>query len=328
MQKETLELPPESTQNPFTSGEDFIKALNQDPNNPIFDSNVPYGDQVYLFYDALNKILPDGTRTPVVVLRDKKTGEKIEIDAGEFLEKIGEIALTSELSKRTDMGETPLFPSEKTTEVISDHYKELFKPLALDGDADSESQAEDDFSDLFEDNSDLDDPDKHEEMVRLAVQEARIDNKNQKFINEESKQDSIQVLERAVQADLGLNQIIREYTSEQNITDTGELVDAIRKDKELRLKIGIHAVKKLDEFISLHPNEVPARIMSTQTKNPDNGPWAGQNLKSKDYVALLYLSMLDGSFSRDMEQDQIDYKSGVPETGQHRYMARKLIGLI
>ncbi len=312
-------------QGQFENGAQLVRAVNDNPS--FLDSIAEINGQPVTLYDALNRIGSDG-RTPVVILEDTN-GERREYSADEFL-KIGHVALNPNTINDGDVANpSPTSNIEQPKQTIEGHYEKLFKPYEQNPDTDEKVPNEDDYSDLFRDNPNLDDPDKFEENSRLAVQEARIDNKNKKFINEESKKDSIQVLERAVQVDVDLNQIIKEYTQEHNITDSGELVDAIRKNKELRLKIGKHAIQKLDTFTSLYLNEVPDRIKSNQTKNPDNGPWAGQNIKSRDYVALLYLSMLDGSFSREMEQDQIDYQGGnIPKTGQHRYMARMLLGPI
>ena len=306
MQKEKLSPPAPS----------FIEFMDDHPE--LWDSQVSISDGTATLEDALNRKNEDGSRTSIVVLRQE--GKKIELPTEEFLalgEKVVDLFNTSS-SNNPD--------SNEGNESVTNHYQELFKPLSLG--KETEPENEDNYSDLFKDKPDLTDPDKFEEFSKQAVQDARVDvDSAQKYINEESKKDSVICLQSARKVDPKLNAIITRYELEHNLTKPDDIVDVIRLDPKLRLEIGLYFVDKLDKLIRLDAAKIPGRVISNNSKKPDSGLWAGVKLNSREYVILLALSKIDGSFSKKMVQDQIDSSvEKIPLTGHHRYTAELLLG--
>jgi|APMI01.1.fsa_nt_gi hypothetical protein len=106
----------------------------------------------------------------------------------------------------------------------------------------------------------------------------------------------------------------------------GEVVRLIRTDSELRVELGGRFLRLITEQKDLLPDRVQRR---GEEKTPNHLGYK-EKIKSTEYVALLMLSMLDGTFRSDIsKKDEVEFINGRQETvidkGQHRLAASNMI---
>jgi len=148
----------------------------------------------------------------------------------------------------------------------------------------------------------------------------REDKNSREYITDENLERAATVLQEFLAKDYVAAGIINKNLGAQKL-DGLDLVDRIREDADLRKALGIHFLDK----IQLNLSSMPERVIDDRSKGVEYKGYTPE-LKSREYAALLALSMLDGSFNYDQEQKvQPVNKIGIPEINQHRYAARFLL---
>lgn len=139
---------------------------------------------------------------------------------------------------------------------------------------------------------------------------------------EESKRDSFSALLRAVGVDEKLDALVKSLTPEGIKLDG--MVDLIRTDKTIRLRLAEYLSKKLDAVPLLRLPERVATNSSGNLKNPNSPGY--EKMTSREYATLLALAMIDGTFKNASAQyDKITTKDGYVTTGQHRAAAQLIL---
>lgn len=124
-----------------------------------------------------------------------------------------------------------------------------------------------------------------------------------------------------------LGEIITDYLAEHNQLKNVDTVQVIREDQNLRTLISEYLFTKLQVMIT----DMPERVRKNTNKTPGYpGYEAFGPLTSEEYVILLALSMLDGTFNYDSE-DAVNRTYSGPtyevKHGQHRTAAELLLGI-
>jgi|GEM_PF-4445742 len=126
-----------------------------------------------------------------------------------------------------------------------------------------------------------------------------------------------------------LEQIDAEHAGEQDYNRMLELVDKIRTDPETRYEAGVCLLGELNYLADSHRGllALPRRVIANTGKTPDKGPKPVAGMTSREYVALLGLQMIDGTFDADLSSsDPIEANDRNPDgLGQHRYAAAVLL---
>ncbi|MCB9819776.1 hypothetical protein H6796_00500 [Candidatus Nomurabacteria bacterium] len=121
-------------------------------------------------------------------------------------------------------------------------------------------------------------------------------------------------------SDPKIKEIIR--SSAGDLWREEEMQEVLRKNDTVRLELGLYL---LDKFESV--SYLPRRVMLDSEKNGNHAGYES-GLSSREYAALLALSMLDGSFNySSTRHDPINRRYGDVESGQHRYAAAQVLGL-
>lgn len=102
------------------------------------------------------------------------------------------------------------------------------------------------------------------------------------------------------------------------VSDPHQMAEALRTDKELRLAVGKELL--VEANIRAKAGELPYQLQHDSGKTPtiDGYP---EGLSSREYAALLALSMLDGTFKRELTGGDEPGLRG----GQHRTAAEQLL---
>lgn len=139
-------------------------------------------------------------------------------------------------------------------------------------------------------------------------------------VTEESIKDSRNALEKAI-GDSRLAGIINEYARSEDI------IDELRLNHPLRCAVVGYFQQKLNKIRESAPSSLPERTKwddPNKLKAPGFEGYPVDEMTSSEYVALLALSMIDGSFDHsraDTEQSSA-VDGGPPAFGQHRYTAK------
>lgn len=138
-------------------------------------------------------------------------------------------------------------------------------------------------------------------------------------VTEQSLQDADQMLQLAVKADPELRRILIDGTP--GVKTQPELAHALRTNQQLRTAVGEHILQRIDGMLNVMPNRI---FRNTEKTSAHKGYTAELKLTSREYAALLALSMLDGTFKESQTSKATDTYD--PQTdkgnGQHRYAAR------
>ena len=268
--------------------------------------------------DAVKKRNRDGSLEPVVVLRIE--GSILEVPAAEFLSK-GTYARNflefisehgKEVSEQTN-GE--LDNSEFETSPQEERLKTLFAPLKpLENNVQHPGY---DF--LF--NDDPADRKIFDEYSKAYEKTAAKNAEYKKFVTPETIADSQLKLRRALEIDGRLRAIISNYY-DLSKTSMLDIVDALRENPEVRLEVGTYLLSKVDSAVSRYSDIMPDRFIHNNQKNPDRSLVTVRNMRSREWVAILCLAKLDGSFNKDLELIGPEFDTnGKPILGQHRAAA-------
>lgn len=132
----------------------------------------------------------------------------------------------------------------------------------------------------------------------------------------------------AAEKDEALTSIIQSQAGQLDVSDPLKVVDALRLKPDFRLSMGSYLLEKVNNYAQIE-GAMPERIVRNQEKAPDRGGYHMPRMSSREYAALLALSMLDGTFDKNqiLESDPVEERDGVAVQGQHRAAALKVLGL-
>lgn len=125
-----------------------------------------------------------------------------------------------------------------------------------------------------------------------------------------------------------IKSIIDEYTPygvETGFDGFKKTINEIRKNHLLRCRLLKFFQKKLEVIRQLSPDDLPERVRYNDPDNRKhpNHPGYPDKMTSSEYAAVLALSMIDGSFNPELEEniESDRRKDGTPIYGQHREAA-------
>lgn len=108
-----------------------------------------------------------------------------------------------------------------------------------------------------------------------------------------------------------------------------ETINEIRKNHQLRCQLLKFFQKKLEVMRQLSPDDLPERVKHNDPGNlkHPNHPGYPDKMTSSEYAAVLALSMIDGSFNPELEEniESGRRKDGTPIYGQHREAAHVVL---
>lgn len=126
-------------------------------------------------------------------------------------------------------------------------------------------------------------------------------------------------------AGTNIKSIIDEYAPygvETGLDGFKKTINEIRKNHLLRCRLLEFFGRKLEVMRQLSPDDLPERVKHNDPGNlkHPNHPGCSDKMTSSEYAAVLALSMLDGSFSPELEEniESDRRKDGTPIYGQHR----------
>ena len=147
-----------------------------------------------------------------------------------------------------------------------------------------------------------------------------------KFVTKEAIADAENQLGRTLRSDHGIAEILQRHGMSEY--DLNAATTALREQNALRREVGVYLLEKLEKLAISAPGALPFRIRVNSQKSPGDVLASTNNtMRSREYAALLALSMLDGSFNHERaSSDQIEHgKDGEVILGQHRSAARMLL---
>ena len=138
-------------------------------------------------------------------------------------------------------------------------------------------------------------------------------------LSEDTVEEAMSILHEATQRDASVKRILEAHLGE--IESEQELLESLRSDLALRCELGRHFMEKIPNVAYL-PERVE-RNDPNNLKNPNHPGYTA--MTSHEYVAVLALSMIDGSFDTVKEDGIGRNEFGEVTYGQHRYAARQLL---
>lgn len=119
------------------------------------------------------------------------------------------------------------------------------------------------------------------------------------------------------------------YDVETGFDGFKKTINEIRKNHKLRCRLLEFFGRKLEVMRQLSPDDLPERVKHNDPGNlkHPNHPGYPDKMTSPEYAAVLALSMIDGSFDPDSEDDMESdtRKDGTPIYGQHREAAHVVL---
>lgn len=129
-----------------------------------------------------------------------------------------------------------------------------------------------------------------------------------------------------------IKSIIDEYAPygvETDFDGFKKTINEIRKNHELRCRLLEFFGRKLEVMRQLSPDDLSERVRYNDPDNLKHPNHLGypDKMTSSEYAAVLALSMIDGSFSPELEEniESDRRKDGTPIYGQHREAAWKIL---
>ena len=119
------------------------------------------------------------------------------------------------------------------------------------------------------------------------------------------------------------------YSVETDFDGFKKTINEIRKNHELRCRLLEFFQKKLEVIRQLSPDDLPERVRYNDPDNlkHPNHPGYPDKMTSSEYAVVLALSMIDGSFNLELEEniESGRRKDGTPIYGQHREAAHVVL---
>lgn len=148
-----------------------------------------------------------------------------------------------------------------------------------------------------------------------------------KFVSEATIKLSAEYLKRALETDSQLAGLIGSLKADFGLNDPVSVVNAIRTNPDMRLAVGKYMLDKINLFAKKHPDDLPDRVRCNGEKAPKGliAEYIKTRISSREYVALLCLAKLDGSFNGLMADDIEIGSDGNAIVGQHRIAADMIL---
>lgn len=119
-----------------------------------------------------------------------------------------------------------------------------------------------------------------------------------------------------------IKEIFKRY-KDDNHWHRSHMAELLRENDELRSELGFHLHNKLKETEYL-----PSRFYRPEIMKSPSHPGYESHMDSREYTVMLALSMLDGTFDYErVKNDPIVTHDNGEISGQHRYVALKILGL-
>lgn len=165
------------------------------------------------------------------------------------------------------------------------------------------------------------------ERVRAESQLTRGEQEQQKyydrFVTEENKQASREMLVESLKVNPEIGRVLRETGIDA--TSIGA-VDAIRENTDVRYEVAKYFAQKLDDMVLKDPQGFGWRVEDNMPNNLKEDPQTGKKMMSRDYVVSLVLKMFGGEYSERNADNLFDRdESGRVILGQHRDAARMIM---
>jgi hypothetical protein len=273
----------------------------------------------------------EGTNEPVVSLK-KVDGSSEEMPAGRFLELTGLVPSFEQflgekaVKEQQKQAEEDLQRHTQADRIKQGHERRLREYY--------EKRSAQLFTPLIRPTNELEHPgydhlfnqlgqDKYEAYSGAEKEARKEQERYDSFVTPQSRQHAEEELEEAMQRDSTLSDIITGWSKNAGITKRDVIIDAIRTDADLRLSIGKHFLEKVDDICRIRSDRMPECILRNGGKDPDHSLIkTGHGMTSREWVALLCVAKLDGSFSKTQEDPYVSFNDrGVATVGQHRFAA-------
>ena len=119
------------------------------------------------------------------------------------------------------------------------------------------------------------------------------------------------------------------YDVETGFDGFKKTINEIRKNHKLRCRLLEFFGRKLEVMRQLSPDDLPERVKHNDPGNlkHPNHPGYPDKMTSSEYAAVIALSMIDGSFNPELEEniEPGRRKDGTPIYGQHREAAHVVL---
>ena len=213
-------------------------------------------------------------------------------------------------------------------ELFSDRTRKLASPLSTNSrgvkfSGRSEDLPEDNVDNriLFEE-SDEEANDRYEK--NMAEQRSRRPKTKREGVSMQTVESAQKILEKSVADDRLLRSIIGEYAQSDDI------INELRGNHPLRCAVLNYFQEKLYRLRVDRPQELPERVRRDSPgnlKKPSSDGYPVDSMLSSEYVSLLALAMIDGSFDSSRADTTVSHRryDGTPGVGQHRDAARILL---
>lgn len=151
--------------------------------------------------------------------------------------------------------------------------------------------------------------------------------RHDKFVTPETRAGAAENLTQALVADKKMREIVASFADRIDLRDPLKVVDSLRTDPEIRLAVGVYLVGKVNRVAETQAERMPDRVLDNSRKAVSGlAAEKVSHLSSREYVALLCLARLDGSFN-ESRADAVEYDSrGRAKLGQHRAVADIVLG--
>jgi hypothetical protein len=156
---------------------------------------------------------------------------------------------------------------------------------------------------------------------KVSVEDAAVRGpEGRQAVTDESVRSAVQSLNLAKLADDHISRIIAEHNPTQ--VSGVELVEKLRTDPELRTHLGKYLMSKFDEYRVAMGDRVQRDVQ----KRPNYKGYEHLGaLRSSEYVPLLAMSMIDGTFIDAREDHEQVKDNGAVTNGEHRQAARLVL---
>ncbi len=202
------------------------------------------------------------------------------------------------------------------------------------------------FTDLYK-MSDEEAEKKSEAYIEKQSQEQPREQQTDRYdsLSVENVERAVEVFNKATKNDDSLWAIKNAYIDPSVFPKSSEMVPAFKLKPDQKLKDPLSSYREIDELRTnealrcavleylqeklekVHWSKLTERGIRNDQKVPSaKGYETIKDMKSREYVALLALSMMDGSFDYSKEENISESMSGGEVVaGQHRWMARSLL---
>jgi hypothetical protein len=169
--------------------------------------------------------------------------------------------------------------------------------------------------------------DEEHEQAIVGLQLTRKEQEQQKyydrFVTEENKQASQEVLTESLKSNHEIGRVLREAGIDAT---SMEAVNAIRENADIRYEVAKYFAQKLDDMVMKDPHGFGWRVEENRPDNLKEDPLTGKKMMSRDYVVSLALKMLGGEFSVSNEDDSFTRDpDGRVAVAQHRHATLRLL---